>query len=266
MKDYEISKEEVVRPPIYIKIEKTEEETRNTVNELAKRFSHTKGDVELEKENIDPYELERIVDYFDVERCALISPCKFSYVNGRPDVDDKKAIERFEQEILFYPTQRFRLLHDFGGEDIYFIEDISLGEALSLASDFGQNTFIYKDINGLREVCATPFEHCFGPNRKTVLVHGDEEHFDFETVWEYGIGDEVRTEELYGINPVDDLIKEMVKKKKTAEITGEEFGNSYQEKTWYELYLIKDPYPCAKPPAPPQYFYRSMQLIERKVR
>ena len=265
MKDREYCRKEEIIPAVYIKEDKTDEHTMEIMKDVMKWFTRNKCDVLIQKENQDPYESNFHVDDSEVESCAIISPCKCPYVNGRPEPDDKEAIREFEKKLICYTTNRFRILHEFGGEDLFFIRDISLGESMSLACDFGQYTFIYKDINGCREICSEPFEGYGGSKLKSELVYGDDgEHFDLDYKYEYQIGDVVKDYSWYYLDTLRDFAEIIVKKRKAAEIIGREKENRYEPKNWYELYMIRDAYPTSKPPAPIRSYVRSMQLITRR--
>ena len=265
MKDREYCRKEEIIPAVYIKEDETDEHTMEIMKDIMKWFSRCKDHVLIEKENEDPYGSDFYVDDSEVERCAIISPCKCPYVNGRPEPDDKEAIRAFEKKLLCYTSNRLRFLSEFGGEELFFIRDISLGEAMSLACDFGQYTFIYKDINGCREICSEPFEGYGGSKLKSELVYGDDgEHFDLRYKYEYQIGDVVNDYSWYIPSEISEFVEIVRDKIKTAEIIGREKENTYEPKDWYELYMIRGAYPTTKPPAPIRSYVMSMQLIYRR--
>ena len=167
----------------------------------------------------------------NISQCAFISPCRSSFVNGEPNVEDKRAIEVFQiQESGIY-DYRFRILHEFGGEDLFFIPNVSLGEAMSLAAKYKQNTFIYKDERGCREICSLPFAHENG------------NYYEISDVVGKHIGDD-----LYFCSEKE-LARILAAKTKTCEVFGWERGNTYEPKDEFDLYLIDKPRPL-HPAAP----------------
>ena len=199
---------------------------------------------------------EYMIDNGDVDdhpeknhaRCAIISPCRYSFVNGEPSVDDKDRINYFPEDTLEFDKYRLRLNYEYGGEELFFIKDISLGEAMSIAATYWQNTFIYKDAKGCREICSLPF----------INENGDCYEIS-DVVRDYMVFDEM----FFGI---DDFAKLLAAKTKTCEVTGWENDNSYEPKEEFELYFISRPWPMN--PSIPHYgnLQSYMYLIHQEVK
>ena len=184
---------------------------------------------------------EYMIDNGDVDdhpeknhaRCAIISPCRHSFVNGEPSVDDKDRINYFPEDTLEFDKYRLRLNYEYGGEELFFIKDISLGEAMSIAATYWQNTFIYKDAKGCREICSKPF----------ISANGDCYEIS-DVVNEYLVFDEMYFR-------IDDFARILASKVKTCEIFGSDIGNAYPPKEDYDLYYFSRPWPLN--PSIPNY-------------
>lgn len=151
-------------------------------------------------------------------KCAFISPCRFSYVYGNPNSEDKALIDYFKCNNPY--EYRFRVTYEIGGEEVFFIPDISLGEAMSVAATFEQNTFIYKDKNGCREICSKPFMDTNGNYYEiSDIVH----KYVMDNEWTMTLSDVARL---------------LVHKTKTCEVEGWKHGNNYEPKDDFELYFI----------------------------
>ena len=158
-------------------------------------------------------------------KCAFISPCMYSFVSGEPDRDNRDYIDYFEHTVYDQDVYRLRILYEQGGEDIYFIPNISLGEAMTLAANYNQYTFIYRDVNGCREICSKPFMDKEGNS--------------------YEISDVVREINTYDshLESEKELSRILVEKQKTCEVDGWEKDNTYEQKNEYEFYYISRPRP-----------------------
>ena len=178
------------------------------------------------------------------EKCAIISPVIHSYVNEVPGDENREMINAFEKELAHYDLHRFRFLCEYGGEDVFFIKGISLEDAYCVAKKYNQYTFIYKDVDGCREFCAKPLT---GADGRTFKLLDIVKHYELYP---------------YGAYNTSDFANMIYQKTKTVEVAGMEKGNSYEPKSWYELYYISPPYPKYKPPAPIGCFIRRMQLVE----
>ena len=228
----ELDRPEIHIPAVYIKMCEPDDLTWRTMEEIALSLC---SEEEFEEVFEDPT---------SYEKCAIISPVTHSYVNEVPGDENREMINTFEKHRGSYDLHRFRFLCEYGGEDVFFIKDISLEDAYNMAKRYNQFTFIYKDVDGCREICVKPFTSANGRTFK---------------MW-----DTVKNYELfpYGAFSSSDFANIIYQKTKTAEILGMEQGNIYEPKDWYELYYISSPYPKHKPPAPVGCYIRRMQLVE----
>lgn len=65
-------------------------------------------------------------------------------------------------------------------EQSLFIPNISFDNAFELSKQFEQSSFIFKDKNGLREICTTPFENYSEGDVVRTYKTGQNELFNFE--------------------------------------------------------------------------------------
>ncbi|MBQ2642887.1 MAG: hypothetical protein IJF94_03705 [Eubacterium sp.] len=187
--------------------------------------------VEADSESADV--IEKVIEYlgddgFHVQhpdknylRCAFISPCHYPYWEGEPSPDDNEYIDYFEYEMIGDDIYRFRLSYGNEGTDIFFVPNISIGEAISLAATYKQHTFIYKDVRGCREVCSKPF---------------------YKDGKLYEISDVVKEILTYDtmLNNAGDVARVLNQKIHNQEINSFENGKVYDDKNEYEFYYISE--------------------------
>ena len=231
---YELDKPEVFIPGVYLKKCEPDDHTWNVFDEIAIYMAY------------EEVVYDTRFDGNNYRTCALISPTQHPYVNEVPGDENRELMNKFEKENCQYQMHRFRLLHTYGGEEVYFIKDILPGEAFYIAYSYNQYSFIFKDKDGCREICAIPFKN----------KHG----------YMYRNGEVVKNYDqyAYGAYSTRDFANMLLRKTKTVEIDGIEQGNYYEPKTWFDLYYISEAHPEYKPPAPSRRMIRLMQLIESK--
>lgn len=113
---------------------------------------------------------------------AIISPYRGEY----SEKENKKRLVQLKADVrdLGYGFNQLisRWVEDGEAfdEQSLFIPQISYKEAYSLSKKYGQSSFIFKDKDGLREICTTPFENYKEGDVVRTYKTNKDELFNFE--------------------------------------------------------------------------------------